>query len=71
VAARYLHINGTTAPLATQITDARGDIWTLSGGIVYENGAPAGYSRSVTLLVYDNNTIYQENSFGRWSAPVS
>jgi Putative Ig domain len=58
--------NGTTIPSATQITDSSGNVWTVSGGVIYENGALAGYSSGVTLLLYDKNTIYQENSAGGW-----
>jgi len=58
--------NGTTIPSATQITDSSGDVWIVSGGVVYENGALAGYSNAVALLVYDNNGIYQENTAGGW-----
>src|ERR1700731_2075081 len=58
--------SGTTIPSATQILDSSGKPWTLSGGVVYDNGALAGYSKGVTLLLYDNNLIYQENSAGGW-----
>jgi hypothetical protein len=58
--------SGTTIPSATQIIDSSGTIWTVSGGVISENGAPAGYSANVTLLVYENNTIYQENAAGGW-----
>jgi hypothetical protein len=57
---------GTTIPSAMQIIDGRGDVWAVSGGVIYENGAPAGYSKNVTLLVYDNQTVYQENTAGGW-----
>ena len=58
--------NGTTIPSATQITDSSGNVWAVGGGVIYENGALAGYSNGVTLLLYDSNTIYQENSAGGW-----
>jgi hypothetical protein len=58
--------NGTTIPSTTQITDSNGNVWTVSGGVVLENGALAGYSNGAALLLYDNNTIYQENSAGGW-----
>jgi hypothetical protein len=58
--------NGTTIPSATQITDNGGNVWSVSGGVIYENGALAGYSNSVTTLLYDNNIIYQENSAAGW-----
>jgi hypothetical protein len=58
--------NGANIPASTQITDASGNVWTVSGGIIYKNGAAAGYSNAVTQLVYDNGIIYQENSAGGW-----
>jgi hypothetical protein len=58
--------NGTNVPSATQITDSSGHVWTVSGGVIFENGALAGYSKSVTLLLYDNNIIYEQNSAGGW-----
>ena len=58
--------NGTTIPTVAQIIDSSGNVWTVSGGIVYENGAAAGYSKGVTKLVYDNNTLYQENGADGW-----
>jgi len=59
-------LDGTTIPSATQITDSGGNIWTVSGGVIDENGALAGYSNAVTLLIYDNKLIYQENTAGGW-----
>ncbi len=58
--------SGTTIPSATQITDSGGNVWAVSGGVVYKNGALAGYSANVARLLYDNNTLYHENSAGGW-----
>jgi endoglucanase len=58
--------NGTTIPPATQIVDSGGNVWTLASGVVVENGATPGYSANVTLLLYDNGVIYQENSANNW-----
>jgi hypothetical protein len=58
--------SGTTIPTVTQIIDGSGNIWTVSSGVVYENGALAGYSNGVTKLVYDNGKVYQENAAGGW-----
>jgi hypothetical protein len=57
---------GTAIPAATQITDSSGNVWVLSGGVIYENGTLAGYSKGVTALVYDNNLVYQENASNNW-----
>jgi Putative Ig domain len=59
-------LSGTAIPSATQITDSSANVWTVSGGVIDENGAAAGYSNNVTLLLYDNKVIYQENSAGGW-----
>jgi hypothetical protein len=66
VVAGTASLDGTTIPSATEITDKSGNVWTVSGGVVYKNAALAGYSKSVTLLLYDNNLIYQENSAAGW-----
>ena len=58
--------SGTTIPSAAQIIDSADNVWAVSGGIIYENGVPAGYSNNVTLLLYENAIIYQENSSGNW-----
>ncbi len=58
--------SGTTIPSATQITDSSGNVWTVSGNVVYKNGALAGSSANAARLLYDNSTIYQENSAGGW-----
>jgi YVTN family beta-propeller protein len=58
--------NGAAIPPESKIIDSAGHVWTLAGGIVYENGAKAGYSLNVTLLLYDNKIIYSENSAGSW-----
>jgi hypothetical protein len=74
--------NGTTIPAATQITDSSGNVWVVSGGVIYKNGVLAGYSSGVTTLAYDKAVIYQENAADNWwswngttwtssSAPVS
>jgi hypothetical protein len=58
--------SGTTIPGTSAIIDANGNTWTVSGGVIYKNGSLAGYSKSVTELVYNNDVIYQENTAGNW-----
>jgi hypothetical protein len=53
-------------PPASQIVDSSRNVWTLSGGVVLEQGSAAGYSANVTELLYQNGVIYQENSAGNW-----
>ena len=59
-------VNGTTIPAATQIIDGSGNVWTVGAGAVSKNGALAGYTNSVALVLYVNNTIYQQNAAGNW-----
>jgi hypothetical protein len=54
--------NGSTAA----IIDGTGDKWTVTGGVVYKNGTPAGSSANVTEIAYVNNVIWQENSARLW-----
>jgi peptidoglycan hydrolase-like protein with peptidoglycan-binding domain len=60
--------SGSTIPTMTQLVDSSGNSWTLTSGVVYENAAKAGYSASVTTVLYYNGTIYQENSSAEWFA---
>jgi hypothetical protein len=53
-------------PSSTQIVDSSLNVWTLSGGVVYENGQAAGFSWNVVLLLYDAGTVYQENKDCLW-----
>jgi len=67
VAAGTPSVSGTTIPAATEITDKVGNVWTVTSGVVNENGALAGASQDVTLLLYDDGVIYQESSPHAWS----
>jgi hypothetical protein len=58
--------DGTTIPSATQIIDSSGATWTLSNGVVYRNGAPAGYTAGVNLLLWYNGLVFQRNSDYNW-----
>jgi hypothetical protein len=58
--------NGTSIPAATQIIDSSGNVWVVSGGVIYKNAVLAGYSNAVAELVYDNKTLYQDNAAGAW-----
>ena len=56
---------GTTIPSATEIIDTELNLWTLSGGKVYENHAPTPSSEVILLLFYGGN-VYQENIHHDW-----
>jgi hypothetical protein len=58
--------DGTAIPPATAITDNSGNRWTVSGGVVYKNGAKAAYTSNVTLLLLYGGVVYQQNSAGNW-----
>lgn len=58
--------SGTTIAPAAQIYDAAGNAWSVTSGAVYENGAAAGLTAGVSLLLYLNGVIYQENTAGNW-----
>ena len=77
--------NGTTLnSTAGSIVDANLAVWTLvastlGGLVVFKDGAPAGFSFQVGLLLYENHVIYQENLSGNfyewlgttWNGPLS
>ncbi|HEY2685981.1 MAG TPA: hypothetical protein VGI93_20900 [Steroidobacteraceae bacterium] len=59
--------SGTTLPTAMQIVDSGHNVWTASNGQAFENGLPTP-SSSVTLLLYANGVLYQENVHKNWYA---
>jgi YVTN family beta-propeller protein len=62
---RVISPSGTTIPAATQIVDSDLDVWTVSGGGVYEKGKRTP-SSDVILLLYAKGIIYQENIHHDW-----
>ncbi len=58
--------SGTMIPAATRIVDAALNVWTVNGGVISQDGANAGYSARVVLLLYFGGTIYQENKSCLW-----
>jgi alcohol dehydrogenase (cytochrome c) len=57
--------SGTTIAPATQIIDSELNVWTVSGGLVYENGQLT-HSSGVILLLYAKGIVYQENTHNDW-----
>ncbi len=49
-----------------ELTDTQGNVWTMAGGVVLENGSDAGYSANVVKLVDAAGVVYQENAAGGW-----
>jgi endoglucanase len=60
--------NGSMIPSATQLVDSAHNVWSVSAGVVRKNGAAAGTSYNVIVLLYDGGTIYQENKSCLWFA---
>ncbi|MFM0340775.1 hypothetical protein [Paraburkholderia fungorum] len=58
--------SGTSMPPAASITDSTGAVWTLSGGVVYQNGAKAGNNYNVKLALWYAGSIYHENTSGQF-----
>ena len=58
-------VSPTTIPSATQIVDSQLNVWTVSGGQVYENGQLTP-SSGVILLLYAAGIVYQENIHRDW-----
>jgi YVTN family beta-propeller protein len=58
-------LSGTIIPSASQIIDGNLNLWTLSGGVAYENGKPTPSSGVILLLCY-GGVVYQENSQHNW-----
>src|SRR3954468_12330105 len=56
----------TAIPPAAMLTDANLNTWTLASGVVQKNGAPAGFTANVALLLYMGKAIYQQNTAGGW-----
>jgi hypothetical protein len=58
--------SGTAVPPAASITDSAGDTWTLVQGSVYKNGAKAGDTYNVSMVLWYNGTIYHEGTGGQF-----
>ncbi len=57
--------SGSTIPSASQVVDDQQNVWTLSGGQVYENHTLAP-SDEVKLVLFYDGAIYQENVHNDW-----
>jgi hypothetical protein len=60
--------SGTPIPSAGQIVDARHNVWTLGGGVVYKRGNTAGYSANVSPLLFSAGNVHQRNKGCKWCA---
>lgn len=66
---RVVSTNGTTTTSpSVAIVDSSRNIWAFLDGVVYENGATAGYTGGVTELIYLDQVVYQEISSGSYYA---
>jgi hypothetical protein len=57
--------SGSSITTSGTLVDSTRAAWTVSGGVIYRNGV-ATISSSVTLLLYWNHAVYQQNSWGDW-----
>jgi hypothetical protein len=48
------------------IIDTKGNKWTVTKGVIAENGTPLAHTSNVVKLVIVKGVIWQENSSGRW-----
>lgn len=58
--------SGTAIPPASSITDNSGAVWTLANGSVYRNGAKAGNTYNVALVLYYSGGVYHQGSGGQF-----
>jgi hypothetical protein len=66
--------NGATIvpPSSATITDGSGNVWSVAGGQIYEDGILSPVTENVVLLFYWNGLIYQQTSAcGVWYASGS
>lgn len=48
------------------LTDTGGNRWTITGGVVFENAATAGFSQNVTAIYLVSGTVWQVNASSQW-----
>lgn len=58
--------DGTTIPSAASITDNGGSVWTLSGGVIYRDGATVGDTYNVTLLLWYGGNVWHQGTGGQF-----
>jgi hypothetical protein len=58
--------DGTTIPSAASITDNGGHVWTLSGGVIYRDGATVGNTYNVSLLLWYGGMVYHCGTGSQW-----
>lgn len=58
--------DGTTIPSATSITDNGGHVWTVSGGVIYRDGATVGNTFNVSVLLWYGGMVYHCGTGGQW-----
>jgi len=61
-------ISSSATTSATKIVDSAHNVWSVSSGVVNENGTAAGVTYNVIALLYYGGTIYQENTSCQWFA---
>jgi hypothetical protein len=62
-----MKLDSSPALSKLQIVDQSLNVWTLSGGKVFENAKLAGFSANVSSVIYDGGKIYQQAGTGFWA----
>lgn len=55
-------LNGTNS----SVTDSSSNVWTVVGGVAYENGSPAGFTADVAKLSLVRGTVWVVNTSSQW-----
>lgn len=58
--------DGTTIPSASSITDNGGNVWTVSGGVIYRNGGTVGNTYNVSVLLWYGGMVYHCGTGSQW-----
>jgi hypothetical protein len=69
-AAATTSANGTTLPAANALTDSNGNVWTLSGGVIYRNGATVGNTYNVSLVLWYGGKVWHCGTAGQYYVNV-
>jgi len=64
--AKSASADGSAMPPAASLIDGAGATWTISGGVVYRNGAKAGINYNVSLVLWVSGAIYHQNTSGQF-----
>jgi hypothetical protein len=58
--------DGATIPSGTSLVDKSGNVWTVSNGVIYRNGATVGNTYNVSLLLWYGARMYHCGTGGQF-----